>query len=65
MIEDADEDGSGSINFPEFVGLMMKKQEGSISKDEIKQVWTRSGVLDPSRHFFSSCGQRAHFFIKC
>ena len=40
MIEDADEDGSGSINFPEFVGLMMKKQEGSISKDEIKQVWS-------------------------
>ena len=38
MIDDADEDGSGSINFPEFVGLMMKKQEGSISKDEIKQV---------------------------
>ena len=38
MIEDADEDGSGSINFPEFVGLMMKKQEGNISKDEIKQV---------------------------
>lgn len=38
MIEDADEDGSGSINFPEFVALMMKKQEGSISKDEIKQV---------------------------
>ena len=38
MIEDADEDGSGSINFPEFVGLMMKKQEGSITKEEIKQV---------------------------
>ncbi len=38
MIEEADEDGSGSINFPEFVSLMMKKQEGSISKDEIKQV---------------------------
>ena len=38
MIDDADEDGSGSINFPEFVSLMMKKQEGSISKDEIKQV---------------------------
>ncbi len=40
MIEDADEDGSGSINFPEFVGLMMKKQEGTISKEEIKQVPT-------------------------
>ena len=38
MIEDADEDCSGSINFPEFVALMMKKQEASISKDEIKQV---------------------------
>ncbi len=38
MIEDADEDCSGSVNFPEFVALMMKKQEGSISKDEIKQV---------------------------
>jgi calmodulin len=39
MIDDADEDGSGSINFPEFVGLMMKKQEGTISKEEIKQVF--------------------------
>jgi len=38
MIEDADEDGSGSINFPEFVGLMMKKNEGTTTKDEIKQV---------------------------
>ena len=38
MIDDADEDGSGSINFPEFVGLMMKKQEGTISKEDIKQV---------------------------
>ncbi len=40
MIDDADEDGSGSINFPEFVALMMKKNEGTITKDEIKQVYT-------------------------
>ncbi len=40
MIDDADEDGSGSINFPEFVGLMMKKNEGTTTKDEIKQVFT-------------------------
>jgi len=39
MIEEADEDCSGSINFPEFVSLMIKKEEGSISKDEIKQVF--------------------------
>ena len=43
MIDDADEDGSGSINFPEFVSLMMKKQEGSISKEEIKQVQVDHG----------------------
>ncbi len=38
MVDDADEDGSGSINFPEFIGLMMKKQSGGQTKDEIKQV---------------------------
>ena len=38
MIEDADEDESGTINFPEFIGLMLKKQTGGITKDEIKQV---------------------------
>lgn len=39
MVDDADEDGSGSINFPEFVGLMMKKQQGGQTKDEIKQAF--------------------------
>ncbi len=39
MVDEADEDGSGSINFPEFVGLMVKKQEGGITRDEIKQVY--------------------------
>lgn len=38
MIDEADEDGSGSINFPEFIALMMKKQSGGQTKDEIKQV---------------------------
>lgn len=45
MIDDADEDGSGSINFPEFVGLMMKKNEGTITKDEIKQVWNHNSLF--------------------
>lgn len=40
MIDEADEDGSGSINFPEFVGLMLKKQEGGTSREDIKQVNT-------------------------
>jgi Ca2+-binding EF-hand superfamily protein len=38
MIDDADEDGSGSINFPEFIGLMMKKQSGGQTKEDVKQV---------------------------
>ena len=41
MIDEADEDGSGSINFPEFIGLMMKKQQGGQTKDDIKQVRLR------------------------
>ena len=40
MVDEADEDGSGSINFQEFVGLMLKKQQGGQTKEEIKQVQT-------------------------
>ncbi len=38
MVDDADEDGSGSINFMEFVGLMVKRQHGGMTREEIKQV---------------------------
>jgi hypothetical protein len=38
MVDEADADGSGSINFPEFIELMIKKQAGGQTKDEIKQV---------------------------
>ena len=40
MIDEADQDGSGSINFPEFVGLMLAKQNGGTTREEIKQVNT-------------------------
>eukprot|EP00096_Caligus_rogercresseyi_P002169 TRINITY_DN1413_c0_g1_i1.p1 TRINITY_DN1413_c0_g1~~TRINITY_DN1413_c0_g1_i1.p1 ORF type:complete len:182 (+),score=59.63 TRINITY_DN1413_c0_g1_i1:122-667(+) len=39
MIEDADEDGSGSINFPEFIALMLKRAQSGESKEEIKQIF--------------------------
>lgn len=39
MVDDADEDGSGSINFQEFVGLMLKKQQGGQTREEIKQAF--------------------------
>ena len=38
MIDDADEDESGTINFPEFVGLMLKRQTSGLTKEDIKQV---------------------------
>ena len=38
MVDEADADGSGSVNFPEFIELMLKKQAGGHTKDEIKQV---------------------------
>ncbi len=49
MVDEADEDGSGSINFPEFVGLMLKRQEGGQTRDEIKQVC-----------YFRSCAHCLH-----
>ena len=55
MIDDADEDGSGSINFPEFVGLMMKKQEGTISKEEIKQVQITSYFFVITKIHYNCC----------
>ena len=38
MIDEADADGSGSINFPEFIELMLRNQSRGQTKDEIKQV---------------------------
>ena len=51
MIDEADQDGSGSINFPEFVGLMLAKQNGGTTREEIKQVKTdqsRSWLFRPN-----------------
>ena len=42
MVDDADEDASGSVNFQEFVTLMLKRQEGGQTREEIKQVRSKS-----------------------
>ncbi len=54
MIDDADEDGSGSINFPEFIGLMMKKQSGGLTKEEYKQAYR---VFDKDGNGFVSSSE--------
>ena len=43
QVDDADEDASGSVNFQEFVTLMLKRQEGGQTREEIKQVRGRAG----------------------
>ena len=39
MVDEVDADGSGSINFPEFIELMLKRQQGGQTKEEIKQAF--------------------------
>ena len=39
MVDEVDADGSGSINFPEFIELMLKRQQGVQTKEEIKQAF--------------------------
>ena len=46
MIDEADEDGSGSVNFQEFVQLMLIRQAGGTTREEIKQVrFLKIGIL--------------------
>ena len=40
MIEEADRDGSGSIEFQEFLMLMDKAEKDKWTKKELKQVFT-------------------------
>ena len=40
MIEEVDRDGSGSIEFSEFLLLMDKAEKEKWSKKELKQVFT-------------------------
>ena len=54
MVDEADEDGSGSINFPEFVGLMLKRREGGQTREEIKQVNTQINTIMVPIHSKSS-----------
>ncbi len=54
MIDDADEDESGSINFTEFIGLMMKRQYSGMTKDDIKQAFR---VFDKDGNGFVSSSE--------
>jgi calmodulin len=38
MINEVDQDGSGTIDFPEFLTLMARKMQDSDSEEEIKEA---------------------------
>ena len=39
MVDEADEDGSGSVNFQEFITLMEIRKNGGFTREELKQVF--------------------------
>ena len=49
MIDDADEDESGTINFQEFVGLMLKSQTSGLTREDIKQVMMSLNICPTAR----------------
>ena len=39
MIDDVDEDGSGTIDFPEFLAMMAKKLQESDLEEDIREAF--------------------------
>lgn len=61
MIDDADEDESGTINFQEFVGLMLKSQTSGLTREDIKQAYR---VFDKDGNGYVSAGELRYVMAK-
>lgn len=64
LIAEVDQDGSGEIEFPEFVHLMVRKMQNADSEAELKQVFMlfdrdRSGAISASelKHVMNNLGE--------
>ncbi|XP_040578967.1 neo-calmodulin [Lepeophtheirus salmonis] len=57
MIDDADKDMSGSINFQEFIGLMRKKKSFEMTVEDIRQIFR---VFDKDGNGFISTAEIKH-----
>ena len=65
MINEVDQDGSGSIDFPEFLTLMSRKMHDQETEDEIKEAFRvfdkdGNGVISPAelRHVMMNLGEK-------
>ena len=57
MINEVDQDGSGTIDFPEFLTLMARKMQDSDSEEEIKEAFR---VFDKDGNGFISAAELRH-----
>merc|ERR1719337_561975 len=57
MINEVDADGSGTIDFPEFLNLMAKKMKDTDSEEEIKEAFK---VFDKDGNGFISAAELRH-----
>ena len=64
MIEEADRDGSGSIEFQEFLMLMDKAEKDKWTKKELKQVFTVFDKVKSSDEAIRATGLSCLFFVR-
>merc|ERR1719162_2045345 len=57
MINEVDADGSGTIDFPEFLNLMARKMKDTDSEEEIKEAFK---VFDKDGNGFISAAELRH-----
>ncbi|KAM0037963.1 putative EF-hand domain-containing protein [Helianthus debilis subsp. tardiflorus] len=65
MINEVDADGNGTIDFPEFLGLMAKKMKDNDSEEELKEAFkvfdkNQDGVISAAelRHVMTNLGEK-------
>merc|ERR1719387_722585 len=57
MITDVDSDGSGSVEFPEFLTMMTAKMSGSDSKEDVMKVYAMFDEAGQGKITFKELGE--------
>ena len=59
MVNQVDKDGTGSIDFPEFLMMMALKVDSENAEDEIREAF---GVFDGVKYFNIWCTKNAYWY---